>query len=54
MLRMHNNPVEESDQKEYRKQAVMGIPHLMELDKVKVIEAERLVYSGLLPPPAVK
>jgi hypothetical protein len=47
---MNENPVEKADPKEYRKKSVLALKFLTELDKVKVIEAERLFYRGLLPP----
>jgi len=50
ILRMNENPVEKADPKEYRKKSVLALKFLTELDKIKVIEAERLFYRGLLPP----
>jgi len=45
---MNENPVEKED-KEYRKKIVCALEYLTELDKIKVIAAERLIYRGLLP-----
>ena len=50
ILRMNDNPCEKADPKEYRKKSVLSLSYLTELDKIKVIEAERLYYRGLLPP----
>lgn len=50
ILRMDDNPFEKQDPKEYRKNSVLALNFLTELDKIKVIEAERLYYRGLLPP----
>ena len=47
---MNENPVEKAEPKEYRKKSVLALKFLTELDKIKVIEAERLFYRGLLPP----
>lgn len=46
---MNENPIEKKDSREYRKDMVMALEDLIELDKVKVIQAERLTYKGLLP-----
>lgn len=46
---MNNNPVEQSNPKQYRKDAVITLDDLIEMDKIKVIQAERLCYKGLLP-----
>jgi Leucine-rich repeat (LRR) protein len=47
-LRMNENPVEKED-KDYRKKLVCALENLLELDKIKVVAAERLIYRGLLP-----
>jgi hypothetical protein len=44
ILRLNNNPVED-----YRKPMVVYLDDLTELDKIKVVQAERLWYKGLLP-----
>lgn len=46
---MNGNPVEQADPK-YREKIVVALDDLCELDKIKVIQAERLHYKGLLPP----
>ena len=43
ILKLSGNPV-----KDYRKRVVLHMPRLEELDRVKVIEAERLAYRGLI------
>jgi len=43
ILKLFGNPV-----KDYRRRVVMHLPKLEELDRVKVIEAERLAYRGLI------
>lgn len=48
IVRMFGNPVETSDPK-YREKLVIALDDLCELDKIKVIQAERLWYKGLLP-----
>jgi len=45
---MNENPVEKED-KDYRKKLVCALENLLELDKIKVVAAERLIYRGLLP-----
>ena len=47
-LRLNDNPVASTE--DYRKCNVLALANLVELDKVKVLEAERLFYRGLLPP----
>lgn len=49
IVRMNNNPIETDDPK-YREKLVVALDELCELDKVKVVQAERLHYKGLLPP----
>ena len=48
IARLNNNPVEKDDA-EYRKKIVLACEYLNELDKIKVVAAERFVYKGLLP-----
>ncbi len=43
ILKLHENPV-----KNYRKGLVVHLLKLEELDRIKVIEAERLAYRGLI------
>ena len=50
MLRLNENPIEKQDP-DYRKKIVCALEWLTELDKIKVIAAERMVYRGLLPNP---
>ena len=50
ILRMADNPFEKEDPKQYRKDSVLALDFLTEIDKIKVIQAERLFYKGLLPP----
>lgn len=45
---MTGNPIEKDDPK-YREKTVVALDDLCELDKIKVIQAERLFYKGLLP-----
>lgn len=45
---MTGNPIEKDDPK-YREKLVVALDDLCELDKLKVIQAERLFYRGLLP-----
>lgn len=45
---MHENPCAKEDPK-YRHKIVVQLEYLTELDKIKVVAAERLVYRGLLP-----
>ena len=49
IARLNNNPIEKDDP-EYRKKIVLACEFLNELDKIKVVAAERFVYKGLLPP----
>lgn len=49
IVRMNGNPIETGDAK-YREKIVVALDDLCELDKIKVIQAERLHYKGLLPP----
>ena len=49
ILKLFNNPV-----KDYRKRIVLHLPKLEELDRIKVIEAERLAYKGLIKIDVVK
>jgi Leucine-rich repeat (LRR) protein len=44
ILRLNKNPVEN-----YREKLVVYLTDLVELDRVKVVQAERLWYRGLLP-----
>jgi len=46
---MNDNPVEKNNPDDYRKEIVIVLDDLVELDKIKVIQAERLTYKGLLP-----
>ena len=46
---MNDNPVEKTNPDDYRKEIVIALDDLVELDKIKVIQAERLSYKGLLP-----
>jgi hypothetical protein len=48
ILRLNDNPIEKEDLK-YREKNVLALDDLVELDKIKVIQAERLHYRGLLP-----
>lgn len=48
IFRLNENPVEKEDP-DYRKKIVVALEYLTELDKIKVIAAERLIYRGLLP-----
>jgi len=45
---MNENPCAKEDEK-YRHKIVVSLEYLTELDKIKVVAAERLVYRGLLP-----
>ena len=47
-LQMQGNPVEKSDP-DYRKKGVLALELLLEFDRLKVVQAERMTYSGLLP-----
>ena len=47
-LKMNQNPVEQEDAM-YRQKVVLALEFLVELDKIKVVAAERMVYKGLLP-----
>jgi len=49
VLRINDNPVEANNPLDYRKEIVIALDDLVELDKMKVIQAERLSYKGLLP-----
>lgn len=49
ILKMQGNPVTD-----YRKRMVLHLPKLQELDRVKVVEAERLTYRGLIKIDVVK
>jgi hypothetical protein len=44
---MNGNPCIKA-KKDYRKQVVLYLNLLEELDKIKVIQAERLAYKGLV------
>lgn len=43
ILKLNGNPVSD-----YRKKVVLHLTKLEELDRIKVIEAERLAYRGLI------
>lgn len=45
---MFENPCAKGEMKDYRKSLVLRLDNLEELDKIKVIQAERLTYRGLL------
>lgn len=45
ILKLQNNPISSKD---YRKRVVLHCTKLEELDRIKVIEAERLAYRGLI------
>lgn len=47
-LRISGNPVEHDDP-EIRKKIVISCPDLIDLDKIRVVQAERFFYLGLLP-----
>lgn len=47
-LKLRGNPIA-ANGFGYRKQFVEALPELQELDKIKVLAAERLSYQGLLP-----
>lgn len=46
VLKLSGNPCEKKP--DYRKSLVMYLDHLEELDGIKVIQAERLAYKGLV------
>merc|ERR1711935_710946 len=48
IVRMNDNPVEQNDKK-YREKLIVALDDLVELDRLQVIQAERLLYKGLLP-----
>jgi Leucine-rich repeat (LRR) protein len=50
-LKLRGNPIATSSSSliAYRKPIVLGLPNLIELDKIEVLVAERLSYQGLLP-----
>jgi hypothetical protein len=48
ILRLNDNPIEHEDP-DYRKKCVVGLQWLTEMDKIKVVAAERMVYLGLMP-----
>jgi hypothetical protein len=45
ILKLQGNPV---DSKTYRKRAVLHCERLEELDRIKVVAAERMAYRGLI------
>jgi hypothetical protein len=45
ILKLHGNPVKDDV---YRKPLVLHCEGLEELDRVKVVQAERLAYRGLI------
>jgi Leucine-rich repeat (LRR) protein len=47
-MRIYDNPVKKED-KDLRKKIVVHCQYLIELDKIKVVQAERMHYMGLLP-----
>ena len=47
-LRLHDNPVATSDP-DYRKKCVVALDMLLEMDRVKCVMEERMIYRGLLP-----
>ena len=52
ILRMSGNPVSQAEDEldcKYRRQAVVALDNMIELDKIKVIAAERMLYKGMLP-----
>ena len=50
IVKVHENPFSKKQASEvnYRKQLVLRLQQLEELDRIKVIEAERLAYKGLI------
>ena len=48
IIKLNDNPIETEDPA-YRKKCVVGLQWLTEMDKIKVVAAERLVYLGLMP-----
>jgi hypothetical protein len=50
-LKLRKNPIAtiSASMTAYRKPIVLGLPNLIELDKIEVLVAERLSYQGLLP-----
>ena len=48
ILKLNDNPIETEDP-DYRKKCVVGLQWLTELDKIKVVAAERMIYLGLIP-----
>jgi len=50
-LKLSDNPISAKEQllSEYRKPFVLALENLVELDKLEVLVAERLFYSGMLP-----
>ena len=49
IIKLNDNPIETEDP-DYRKKCVVGLQWLTEMDKIKVVAAERMVYLGLMPP----
>ena len=45
---MIDNPCQKGMMKDYRKKLVLRLDILEELDKIKVVQAERLSYKGLI------
>jgi Leucine-rich repeat (LRR) protein len=45
ILKLHGNPM---DTLTYRKRVVLAMPKLEELDRIKVVQAERLAYRGVV------
>ena len=43
ILKLYGNPVTD-----YRKRVVSAMPRLEELDRIKVVQAERLAYKGVV------
>ena len=48
IIKLNDNPIESEDP-DYRKKCVVGLQWLTEMDKIKVVAAERMVYLGLMP-----
>ena len=47
-MRLNGNPAENEDHN-YRKQCVLALDWMTEMDKIKVVQAERMVYKGFIP-----
>ncbi len=48
IFKIQGNPLPSDQLPSIRKQIVLAMPKLEELDRIKVVQAERMAYKGLV------